>query len=69
MVHLRKRVHLHGDDGNDERAAGDGVVAVWDAQFTGALYFLNNTTYDLGSPVVTGTLEDRIGMGLGYTTP
>ena len=50
-------------------AVGDGVVAVWDAQFTGALYFLNNTTYDLGSPVVTGTLETGFGMGLGYTTP
>jgi hypothetical protein len=46
-------------------AVGDGVLAVWDASFTGAVYFLNNTIYDIGPH----SLEGLDGLGLAYTTP
>ncbi len=46
-------------------AAGDGTLAIWDAQFTGAVYFLNNTSYNLG-PHGPETAD---GIGLSQTTP
>lgn len=49
-------------------AVGDGILAVWDAKFTGNIYFLNNTAYNLGSPFTTNP-ESGFGLGLAYTTP
>jgi hypothetical protein len=51
---------------------GDGVLAIFGSTFTDNIYFLNNTTYNLGANycnVGNGNPESGFGIGLGFTTP
>jgi hypothetical protein len=46
-------------------AVGDGVLAIWDATFSGTVYFLNNTLNNIGPH----SDEGAFGIGLSQTTP
>jgi hypothetical protein len=48
---------------------GDGVLAIFWSSWTGDIYFLNNTTYNLGTNYCTGAYETGFGIGLALTTP
>jgi hypothetical protein len=51
---------------------GDGVLAIFGSTFTDNVYFLNNTTYNLGKNYCNlgnGNPESGVGLGLAITTP
>ncbi len=50
-------------------AVGDGMLAVFDATFTGDIFFYNNTIANLGTSFCKGQLNTGFGFGLGFTTP